>query len=95
MDPKITGFKSSICSCSRRVTGRVTGRSPLKWSYSISSVPKSLTICLLNFSKLILIVSWGEIFLLVMLSYCDPLPGLLICRNRGSLSPTIHGKIVK
>lgn len=60
-----------------------------------SSIPKSVTICLLNFSKLISIVSWGEIVLLVTLYYCDPLPGLLICRSRGNLSPRTHGKIIK
>lgn len=60
-----------------------------------SSVPKSITICLVSFSKLISIVSWGEISLLVMLSYCGPLPGLLICRSRGNLSPRAHGKNIK
>ena len=61
----------------------------------LSSIPKSVTICVLSFSKLILIASRGEIVLLVKLSYCDPLPGLLIYRSRGSLSPRIHGKIIK
>lgn len=60
-----------------------------------SSIRKSVTICLLSFSKLISIVSWGEFVLLVTLSYCDPLPVLLICRSRGSLSPRIHAKIIR
>lgn len=60
-----------------------------------SSLPKYVTICLVNFSKLISIVSWGEVALLVMLSYCDPLPGLLICRSRGNLSPRLMEKNIK
>lgn len=59
------------------------------------SILKSVTICLLSFGKLISMVSWREIVLLVTLSYCDPLPGLPVCRSRRSLSPRTHGKIIK